>query len=161
AGVRGDKDIKSTLYRKIENFNLGQTFQSSPVIGIGFGRAYDKVMTLWGSSFALGDYVAHNQILWVFVEMGLIGGFMFWLFFNTYVFRGAMIFRTIQDPFLKAVCAMCIVAVINQLVVSYVDMQLTYHRNMIYLGTFMGLIPVLQRIDEAKRAGAQAVEEQQ
>lgn len=150
-GVRGEKDIQSTMYRKIENYNLGQTFQSSPIVGIGFGRAYDKVMTLLGSGFALGDYVAHNQILWVFVEMGVFGGLMFWLFFNTYVFRGAMIFRSISDPYLKAVCAMCVVAVINQLVVSYVDMQLTFYRNMVYLGTFMGLMPVIQTVDASKR----------
>jgi hypothetical protein len=29
-------------------------------------------------------------------------------------------------------------------VVSYYDLQLTYYRNMIYLGTLMGLVPALQ-----------------
>jgi hypothetical protein len=150
--IRGEKDIKSTLYRKIENYNLGRTFQEAPLVGVSFGRRYDKVMTLWGSSFALGDYVAHNQILWLFVQMGVIGAFLFWLFFNTYVFRSAFVFASLTDPYFKAVCAICIIAVINQMVVSYVDMQLTYYRNMVYLGVLMGLVPVLGRLDEEKRA---------
>jgi hypothetical protein len=147
-GIRGDKDVKSTLYRKIENYNLGQTFQREPFNGIGFGKPYDKVMTLWGSGFALGDYVAHNQILWVFVQMGGGGAFFFFLFFNTYVFRGAMVFQKMTNPYLKTVCAMCLVAVFNQIVVSYVDMQLTYYRNMVYLGVLIGLMPVLANLQE-------------
>jgi hypothetical protein len=147
-GIRGDKDVKSTLYRKIENYNLGQTFQREPFNGIGFGKPYDKVMTLWGSGFALGDYVAHNQILWVSVQMGGGGAFFFFLFFNTYVFRGAMVFQKMTNPYLKTVCAMCLVAVFNQIVVSYVDMQLTYYRNMVYLGVLIGLMPVLANLQE-------------
>jgi len=153
-GVRGEKDLKSTAYRKIENYNLAQTFIGSPAIGIGFGRKYEKVMTLWGSGFALGDYVAHNQILWIFVQMGTVGAFCFWLFFNSYVFRGAMVFAAMTDPYLKALCAMCVIAVVNQLVVSFVDMQLTYYRNMVYLGMMMGLVPVLQRLDISRRNAA-------
>jgi hypothetical protein len=147
-GIRGDKDVKSTLYRKIENYNLGQTFQRAPISGIGFGRPYDKVMTLWGSGFALGDYVAHNQILWVFVQMGGGGACLFLLLFIYCVLRGAMVFQKMTDPYLKAVCAMCLVAVFNQIVVSYVDMQLTYYRNMVYLGVLIGLMPVLANLQE-------------
>lgn len=43
---------------------------------------------------------------------------------------------------------MVVVAVINQMVVSYFDLQLTYYRNMIYLGTLMGLMPTLERIGQ-------------
>jgi O-antigen ligase len=153
-GVRGEKDIKSTLYRKIENYNLGRTFQGAPIVGISFGRRYDKVLTLWGSSFALGDFVAHNQILWLFVEMGVLGALAFWFFFNTYIFRSSLVYAALSDPYFKSICAICILAVINQMVVSYVDMQLTYYRNMVYLGVFMGLVPVIHRLDDAKKAAA-------
>jgi hypothetical protein len=32
--------------------------------------------------------------------------------------------------------------------VSYVDMQLTYYRNMVYLGVLIGLMPVLANLQE-------------
>ena len=148
--IRGEyKDRTSTLYRLQENYNLGVTFQAAPAVGVGFGKAYDKPLRPWGSDFALGDYLPHNQILWVFVKMGVIGGFLFWFFFNSFVFRGALVFSRLNDPYLKAFCAVCVVAVINQLVVSYADMQLAWYRNMIYLGLLMGLIPVLERLDKS------------
>jgi hypothetical protein len=145
AGVRGSKDIESTLYRKAENFNLAVTFQRVPVEGIGFGKAYDRPLRPWGGDFPLSEYIPHNQIFWIFAKMGAIGGFFFWFFFNSLVVQGAIVFRRLEDPYLQAVCAMCVIAVINQMVVSYVDMQLTFSRNMLVLGTLMGLIQVLDR----------------
>jgi O-antigen ligase len=105
----------------------------------------------------LSDYLPHNQILWVFVKMGAIGGTLFWLFFNSFVFRGAMILTRLKDSYLKAVCAVCVVAIVNQFVVSYVDMQLAWYRNMVYLGLLMGLVPVLERLDGLVSAKGSAV----
>jgi hypothetical protein len=146
--IRGEyKDEMSIQYRTDENYNLGYTFKLAPVVGKGFGIAYDRPLLPWGSNFALSDYLPHNQILWVFVKMGVIGGTLFWLFFNSFVFRGAMVLARLKDSYLKAVCAVCVVAVVNQFVVSYVDMQLAWYRNMVYLGLLMGLVPVLERLD--------------
>jgi hypothetical protein len=154
--IRGEKDYASSLYRDQENYNLAITVQSTPIIGIGFGKPFQLAVRLWSIDInKLGMYIPHNQILWIFVKMGVVGGFLFWLFFNSFVFRGAMVFSRLADPYLKAVCALCVVAVINQLVVSYVDMQLTWYRNMVYLGTLMGLVPALEKMDEASRVTSQ------
>jgi hypothetical protein len=150
-GVRGEKDRLSKLYRDQENYNLAVTFQSEPILGTGFGKTYEMVIRLWGArEMRLGSYVAHNQILWIFVKMGIIGGFLFWFFFNSFVFRTAMVFSKLTEPYLKAVCAICVVAVVGQLVVSYVDMQLNWTRNMVHLGLLMGLVPVLETLDRAQ-----------
>ena len=37
-------------------------------------------------------------------------------------------------------------AVINQMVVSFFDLQLTYYRNMLYLGCLMALVPSIEYI---------------
>jgi hypothetical protein len=156
--IRGEyKDETSNQYRAEENYNLAYTFKSAPVIGIGFGNAYERPLLPWGSHYALSDYLPHNQILWVFVKMGAIGGTLFWLFFNSFVFRGAMILTRLKDSYLKAVCAVCVVAIVNQFVVSYVDMQLAWYRNMVYLGLLMGLVPVLERLDGLVSAKGSAV----
>jgi len=52
---------------------------------------------------------------------------------------------------------MIALAVINQMVVSFFDLQLTYYRNMTYLGCLMGLLPVIQCI-ESEQALADASE---
>lgn len=159
-GVRGQKDIESTIYRKQENYNLASNIEADPLVGKGFGRPFDTPVRLWNIQVnKLGTYIPHNQILWVFVKMGFIGAFAFWFFFNSFVFRGAMAFGRLKDPYLRAICAVSIVAIMNQLVVSYVDMQLTFYRNMIYLGTLMGLLPVLMHLDAGTTGGQAVVQE--
>jgi len=144
-GVRGDKDFESTMYREYENYNLATTYKLSPVIGNGFGMPFLMPIRLW-SIGSFGAYIPHNQILWIIVKTGAVGGFMFWLFFNSIAFNGARIFRKLKDPYLKSLCAICIISILGQCVVSYVDMQLTWTRNMVHLGTLTGLIPVIQNL---------------
>lgn len=143
AGVRGEKDVISKLYRKAENFNLATTFKSAPIFGVGFGKEYLRPLKPWGSTFPLSDYIPHNQIFWIFAKMGAVGAFFFWFFFNTYVLQGSAVFARLTDPYLKAVCAVCTIAVLNQFIVSFVDMQLTFTRNMVVLGVLMGIVQVL------------------
>lgn len=142
-----EEDYYSNLYRRYENYNLAYTMRQNPVMGTGFGRKYEMPLELANIDFTLREYIPHNQIFWVIVKTGAVGFFLFWLFFNAFVFRGVRLMGQLRDPWLKAICVMVIVAVINQLVVSYYDLQLTYYRNMIYLGCLMGLLPVLRELD--------------
>lgn len=134
----------SNLYRKIENYNLAQTIIRSPITGIGFGQKYDQPIPLVKIPFPLQDYIPHNEIYWILVKSGAIGFFLFFLFFNSYIFQLSNLYKKLSDPFLKSVCAMIIVAIIGQLVVSFYDLQLTYYRNMIFLGTLLGLLPTIR-----------------
>jgi hypothetical protein len=140
-------DYYSNLYREYENYNLAYTSRNKPVVGTGFGIKYEQPFGLANISFPLKDYIPHNQIFWVIVKAGSIGFFLFWFFFNAFAFQGVYVLRTLNSPYLKAICIMIVVAIANQMTVSYFDLQLTYYRNMIYLGTLLGLLPVLQNID--------------
>lgn len=142
------EDYYSNLYRDYENYNLAYTFRGKPIAGTGFGVKYEQPLSLANISFPLRDYIPHNQIFWVIVKSGVTGFFFFWFFFNSFAFQGVHILKNLHSPYLKAVCVMIVAAIINQMTVSYFDLQLTYYRNMIYLGTLMGLLPVLQNIDE-------------
>ena len=137
-------DYYSNLYREFEAYNLAYTVQNSPVIGTGFGVAYMQPLPLYAIRFPLMDYIPHNEILWVLVKMGGIGFFAFWLFFNSFVAKGVQVLKNLKSPYLKAVTIFIIIAVINQMVVSYFDLQLTYYRNMIYLGCIMGLLKTVE-----------------
>jgi hypothetical protein len=136
----------SNLYREFENYNLAQTIQRSPVVGIGFGNKYDQPISLVMIPFTLRDYISHNEIFWLIVKSGGIGFFLFWLFLDILVMYWAHIYMRMTDPFFKSVCVMAIVAVFGQIIVSFYDLQLTYSRNMVFLGAMMGLLPTLEKI---------------
>lgn len=137
----------SNLYRELEKINLAKTVQLHPVFGIGFGNKYEMPIPLAKIDFPLRDYIPHNQILWVIVKTGVVGFFLFWFFLNAVAFRVGFLFQHLKDPYFKAVISMIVAAAAGQMVVSYFDMQLTYYRNMVYLGLLMGLVPAIERMN--------------
>jgi O-antigen ligase len=145
------QDYSSNLYRDNENYNLAQTVVNNPVLGIGFGKKYEQPISLVNIRFPLRDYISHNQIYWILVKTGAVGFFFFWYFFNCFVAKGTKIFGLLKDPYLKVVTLVIVLAVINQMVVSFYDLQLTYYRNMIYLGALMGLLPVIEQVGQTKK----------
>ncbi len=149
------QDYHSNLYRDKENYNLARTVINNPVVGTGFGKKYDQPIALVNIRFPLRDYIPHNQIYWILVKMGAVGFFIFWFFFNSFVAKGTQVFTRLKDPYLKVITLVIVLAVINQMVVSFYDLQLTYYRNMIYLGTLMGLLPVIQYIGLKKKSDNQ------
>ncbi|WP_445665943.1 O-antigen ligase family protein [Fodinibius sp. AD559] len=146
------EDYYSNLYREYENYNLAQTVVHNPVMGIGFGQKYEQPKPLVNIRFPLRDYIPHNEIYWVLVKMGAVGFLGFWFFFNSFVAKGTKLLKRVKDPYLKAVIVFIVIAVINQMVVSYFDLQLTYYRNMIYLGCQMGLLTTIERLHKTSAA---------
>ncbi len=140
------QDYSSNLYRAFENYDLSQTIIKKPILGTGFGVKYDQPIPLVRIPFPLQDYIPHNEIIWVLVKLGATGFFAFWYFFNCFVAKGTQIFVRLKDPYLKVITLVIVLAVINQMVVSFFDLQLTYYRNMLYLGCLMGLLPVIDRL---------------
>jgi hypothetical protein len=152
SGLSTDKETSgehyySNLYRDVERYDLAQTFLRYPVLGIGFGNKYDQPMKLVPIPFPLRDWITHNAILWVLVKTGAVGFCIFWLFFNSFAFKAAMTLPKLNDPYLKALCAFTVTVIVTQLVVSNYDLQLTYYRNMVFLGTVMGLLPTIVILD--------------
>jgi len=137
------EDYHSNMYRNFENYNLAQTVVNNPIKGIGFGKKYEQPLPLVRLSFELRDYIPHNEIYWVLVKMGGVGFLAFWFFFNSFVAKGVITLYKLTDPYLRVVLCMVIIAIINQMVVSFFDLQLTYYRNMIYLGCVMGLLSAI------------------
>lgn len=146
------RDYSSNLYRDNENYNLARTVVNNPILGTGFGKKYDQPIPLINIRFPLRDYIPHNQIYWILVKMGAVGFFAFWYFFNCFAAKGTQLFMRLNDPYLKAVTLVIIIAVINQLVVSFFDLQLTYYRSMLYLGCLMGLLSVIDNIDSEEKS---------
>ena len=153
------RDYSSNLYRNNENYNLAQTVVNNPVLGTGFGNKYEQPIPLVNIRFTLRDYIPHNHMYWILVKMGAVGFFAFWFFFNCFVAKGTQVFTRLNDPYLKVITLVIIIAVINQMVVSFYDLQLTYYRSMIYLGCLMGLLPVIIEIDRKQKSQDETMDE--
>jgi hypothetical protein len=140
------REFASGLARKQEDYNMAATVRQSPVMGVGFGRKFENAMPSWGI-YALKGYTYHNQIFWLLGKTGAIGFFLFFFFLISAVMYGSHVFSNLRNRCLRSVCAVCVIAIVSQVVVSYVDMQLTYYRTMISLGTLMGMIPAMKNMD--------------
>ena len=155
----GERNFYSNLYRKLEDYNLAFTIRSTPLIGIGFGTKYDQPLALVEINYSLRDYMAHNNILWLMVKVGGIGFFIFWLFMDGFALRATSLLPVLENPYLKAVTIMIVVAIINQLVAAYFDLHLVRYRTNLYMGTLMGLFPSIERI--ARETAPATTEERQ
>ncbi len=136
----------SNLYRKVERYDLAATVRTSPIVGTGFGKKYHQPIPLVPIPFPLRDWIPHDEILWLVVKTGAIGFFVFCLFINGLLFETSSIGAATKDPFLRALCFFIAAAIINQVVVAYFDLQLTYYRNMVFLGTLCGLLPAIRSL---------------
>jgi hypothetical protein len=139
-----EEDNASNLYRVLETANLRDTITAHP-LGVGFGQPFDMIRSL-PKVWVFYDYIPHNEILWIWAKAGTLGFVVVMFFFARLVAEAGWTYRHLRlhDGLLRAVAAVVGLAVINQLVVSYYDLQLTYARNMLYLGVLIGLLRPIQ-----------------
>ena len=140
------RDYYSNLYRDLENYNLAATAKNNTLVGIGFGNKYEKPLSLANISYPLRDYIPHNQILWIYIKMGLIGFILFFYFFNSFAFKSMAIYMKLNDPYFKSLIVVIVLAMLNQVVVSYFDVMMTFYRTSAYVGCLMGLLPAIEAI---------------
>lgn len=134
-----DSGNESNLYRVIELENLRYTIQNHPW-GVGFGHPYEIIRSLPKLDFPLYEYIPHNEVLWIWVKAGTLGFAIIMFFFARLVAEAVWSHRHLADGLLRAVAVVVGLAIVNQLIASYYELQLTYARNMIYLGTLIGLL---------------------
>ena len=147
----GTVDNESNEWRKLELINLKATVTAYP-FGIGFGNQYLMVVEEAdiGAEFPLWRWIPHCAIFWVWIKTGFIGFTIFWLFFGTTIVQAMIDYRAMRDPYFKALALMIILFIVGQVIVAYYDLQITYYRNMIYLGAAMALGTSIRRIEAAE-----------
>lgn len=148
------EDVQSNYYRRAEEVNLIMTIRSSPLLGLGFGRPFQASGILSKIDFSLADYIPHNEIMWLWAKMGTVGFAVFWTMIGSLIAYGGVVFRGARRPYTKAVSGLVTAAIAMQVVVSYVDLQLTFARNMVFLGVLVGVLGRLAAIEEVGRADA-------
>ncbi len=146
----GTADHSSNIWRELELFNLKETVRAFPM-GVGFGQKYLIVLPYpdIGEHFPLWEYIPHCAIYWIWVKSGFLGFTVFWLFFGVAVTQAVIDYRFMRDPYYKALALMVMLFIVGQIIVAYYDLQITYYRNMVYLGIAMGLGRVIRRMDQS------------
>ena len=136
------RDFLSDSYRTAENANLRLTFQSSPIIGVGFGSPYLMVYPQADISqiYPLWNVIPHNSLMWVGMRMGIVGFVAFWALIGLAILEGFHLLGYRRDPLLRAFAAFAIAAIVAELVVGYADLQLESYRNLIFIGVVMGVL---------------------
>ena len=79
--IPNERDYLSNLYRDQENANLRYTIDFSPVVGIGFGKPFKVIVPMVDltKDWAFQFYMPHNNMLWLWLRMGIIGFVAFWV----------------------------------------------------------------------------------
>jgi hypothetical protein len=69
------RDESSDTYRDTEKYDLIQTIQSSPFFGVGFGNPFYRFQPLpdLRDFWPLQYYTSHQNILWLWLKMGIFG----------------------------------------------------------------------------------------
>jgi hypothetical protein len=80
-----ERDASSDLYRQLETQNLKYTIDLSlgnTIIGMGFGKPFSIIVPMIDitSAWSLQLIMPHNNMLWLWLRMGVIGFMIFWVF---------------------------------------------------------------------------------
>ena len=156
-------DAASNLYRDIENYDLKYTVKLNP-LGLGFGKQFLEPILLPDISgldiYYL--YIPHNTIYWVWMRLGPIGYLALWYLFGAIIVRGCIIVRNLKDKYLQLVAIYIVAMIIMEIIVAFADYQLSFYRNVIYVGMLAGILVKLPTLktkeekltNEATRANA-------
>ncbi|MGE5594541.1 MAG: O-antigen ligase family protein [Hyphomicrobiales bacterium] len=69
------RDQSSDMYRETEKYNVAQTLRLNRLFGVGFGRPFIQFQPLpdLTSFWPLQHYVPHENVLWLWLKLGLAG----------------------------------------------------------------------------------------
>ncbi len=147
-------DAASNLYRTIEDYDLSYTVKLNP-LGLGFGKPFLQPELLPDISTLDPVYlfIPHNTIYWVWMRLGPIGYLALWYLFGAIIVRGCLYARQLKDKYLQLIAIYIVCMVIMEVMVAFADYQLSFYRNVIYVGMLAGILMKLPTLDKEQESG--------
>jgi O-antigen ligase len=141
-----DRNQDSDLYRIIEKYDIVATIRSSPILGIGFGHAFLRPVTLPPINvFLLSPYMPHNAILWIWMKVGAVGFLSMVFLFGLAMLVGTRtILRMPWDDY-AAITLTSLAFILMFAIFSYVDISWD-PQNMVILALAMAQIDSAARL---------------
>lgn len=145
------RDSSSDLYRKAENANLLFSFRQNPILGMGFGMPFLTPYPQADISaiYPLWNVIPHNTLMWVPMRAGVLGMVGFWGLVAAALLEVCWVLRTRHDPMLRAIAVFAAGAIVAELLLADVDLQLESYRNLIYFGALLGVVNNLGGMPDA------------
>jgi hypothetical protein len=141
-----ERDKASNVYRDIENVNTDFTIHQVPFTGLGFGNKFLIISPLPDISFFVWyEYITHNSIMWVWMQVGVFGFMALLFFIGSTVAVGVHTYDRIPTGNYKAIGATMVLYIIMHFVYAYVDMSWDV-QNLTYIGTAVGIIASLDQV---------------
>jgi hypothetical protein len=151
------RDALSDEYRIDENANLKINIEQAGLQGAGFGRQIDYVLPMPGLVTAVDSailYVPHNNVLYVLMRMGLLGGLAFWAMLGAAIIAGCRLARC-PDKLLAAVGTIVAAMVVAWSLEGASDLGFTFSRVTIVVGCFLGLLEAARHINSMSHRRAE------
>lgn len=147
------RDAASNLYRVIETYDISATLHDDALLAVGFGREFRMAIQLPDLSWwPFWHFETHNNVLWIWLKTGAYGYVMFWVLIGTAMSRAAFSARRLRDSRLRSAALFCLVALVGVVVYGWVDLAFVSGRTTVLLGTVLGIIAVLDRLDVPRPA---------
>ena len=152
------RDLSSNTYRVNEDANLLFTMRTSPIVGYGFGRTFLTPYPLAdiSGSYGFWNLLPHNSILWIWMRMGSVGYLLFWLLIAGALAQAGQLLRRIHDPPAKGLALLILVLIVQDVIVSYLDLQWTNYRNALVVGVLLALLSLIPRYAGEEAYGTRA-----
>ncbi len=145
----------SNLYRDIEDYDLKYTVKLNP-LGLGFGKPFLQPIPLPDISKddPVYNFIPHNTIYWVWMRLGPIGYLALWYLMGSIIVRGCLYVRQLKDRYLQLIAIYIVCMFIMEIMVAFADYQLSFYRNVIYVGMLAGILMKLPTLDKEQENGA-------
>lgn len=146
-------DQSSNQYRVYEDLDIMSTVKTSPVIGVGFGKNMLDPYPLPDIGYVFQYLMPHNSILWVWMRLGTLGYLVLWFMIGTAIIQATSLARRLRDPWLQGLAIFIVLMLVQQVIISYVDLQWSNYRTMIATGVLFALISRVAAIGAAGVSG--------
>jgi hypothetical protein len=141
------RDAASNGYRDPENFDVTTTRDVSPIIGYGYGKPFLQPVPLPAVSTDFVYYMPHNSVLWVWMRLGHVGFFLFWMMIATFIIGGLEILKTVRFPESRLIGVLAITMVLLMLTFGKFDLALVDLRVLTITAVLLGALATLSRIE--------------
>ena len=148
------RDASSNTYRSSEDFDLTVTRDVSPIIGYGYGKPFLQPVPLPAVTTDFVYFMAHDSILWVWMRIGHIGFFLFWLMIATFLIRGIEMLKASITPEGRSLGMLAIMMVLMMLTFGRYDLALVDGKILTITAILLGVLAILPSLEGHPRGGA-------
>jgi hypothetical protein len=146
AGERMYRD-ETLESRRFENTFILNKIKKYPLFGIGMvSELRPRIFTAPNES---GVYI-HNGYLWVMASVGLMGFLPFFWFYFRFLMRSFLNWKKVEDVYLSAALAGCMLSGLGMLLVSIVIPVFMQWKSIVVIATMIGLTESILKINDSE-----------